>query len=154
MTQVKYGLLTPKPFEVIAIFYFKLCRLLTWLISVCYVECSNSKQRTEGPGRSKSNKGAQYRGEGIQQPNSIGHHGAWLRVGQEPNFKPVVVYVYMKYRHSCFKLKPSILYCVLQRKHLPAGAENSRAHSGWKWAEVCYEVVAIIGPEALWRPRV
>jgi hypothetical protein len=48
-------------------------------------------------------------------------------VGQEPRFKPVFVYE-MKYRYSRFK--SGILYCALQKKYLPAGAENFRARSG------------------------
>jgi hypothetical protein len=40
----------------------------------------------------------------------------------------------MKYRHSRFK--SGILYCALQKKYLPAGAEHFRARSGPEGAAV------------------
>jgi hypothetical protein len=40
----------------------------------------------------------------------------------------------MKYRYSRFK--SGILYCALQEKYLPAGAENFRARSGPQGAGV------------------
>ena len=43
-------------------------------------------------------------------------------------------YLFMKYRYSRFK--SGILYCALQKKYLPAGAENFRARSGPQGAGV------------------
>jgi hypothetical protein len=49
-------------------------------------------------------------------------------MGQEPHFKPVFLFV--------SRFKSGILYCALQKKYLPAGAENFRAHSGPQGAGV------------------
>jgi hypothetical protein len=44
----------------------------------------------------------------------------------------------MKYRYSRFK--SGILYCALQEKHLPAGAEKFRARSGPQGAGVAKDL--------------